>query len=92
MLACVNLLMYGYFITFSDDYSRFGYVYSKFDALDKFIKSKAKSDNLLGKHINILRLDLRLDQGGMSSKFISFHRIMRLYPSCVHRGFHIKME
>ena len=51
MLACVNLLMYGYFITFSDDYSRFGYVYSKFDVLDKFIKSKAKSNNLLGKQI-----------------------------------------
>ena len=39
---------YGYFITFSDDYSRFGYVHRKFDALDTFIKFKARSNNLLG--------------------------------------------
>ena len=45
---------YGYFITFSDDYSRFGYMYRNFDALDKFIESKAKSDNLLCKHIRAL--------------------------------------
>ena len=42
---------YGYFITLSDDYSRFGYVYRKFDALDKFIEFNVESDNLLGKHI-----------------------------------------
>ena len=38
---------YGYFITFSDDYSRFGYVHRKYDDLDTFIKFKARSDNLL---------------------------------------------
>ena len=32
---------YGYFITFSDDYSRFGYVHRKFDVLDTFIEFKA---------------------------------------------------
>ena len=45
---------YGYFITFNDDYSRFGYVYRKSNALDKFIEFKAKSDNLLGKYIKAL--------------------------------------
>ena len=32
---------YGYFITFSDDYYRFGYVHRKFDVLDTFIEFKA---------------------------------------------------
>ena len=41
---------YGYFITFSDDYSRFGYVHKRSNALDIFIEFKARSDNLLGKH------------------------------------------
>ena len=31
----------GIFITFSDDYSRFGYVHRKFDVLDTFIEFKA---------------------------------------------------
>ena len=39
---------YGYFITFSDDYYRFGYVHRRSDALDTFIEFKAKLDNLLG--------------------------------------------
>ena len=34
---------YGYFITFSDDYSRFGNVHKKSDALYSFIEFKAKS-------------------------------------------------
>ena len=59
---------YGYFITFSDDYSRFGYVHRRSDALDTFIEFKAGSDNLLGIHTK----SLQLDQGDMSSKFNSF--------------------
>ena len=58
---------YGYFITFSDDYSRFGYVHRKSDALETFIEFKVGSDNLLGLHTNLLWLD----QGDMSSKFDS---------------------
>ena len=54
---------YGYFITFSDDYSRFGYVHRRLDALDIFIEFKAVSDNLLGIHTR----SLQLDQGDMSS-------------------------
>ena len=56
---------------FIDGYSRFGYVYlvhQKSDALDKFIEFKVELDNLLGKHIKALRLD----RGGMSSRFGSF--------------------
>ena len=59
---------YVYFITFSDDYSRFEYVDRKSNALDTFIEFKAESDNLLGIHMK----SLRLDQGDMSSKFDSF--------------------
>ena len=39
---------YEYFISFTDDYSRFKYVYMmhrKSDALDKFIKLKVESEN-----------------------------------------------
>ena len=39
---------YEYLITFSDDYSRSGYVHRKSDALDTFIEFRAGSDNLLG--------------------------------------------
>ena len=58
---------YGYLITFSDDYSRFGDRRS--NALDTFIKFKAELDNLFG----IYTKSLRLDQGDMSNKFDSFH-------------------
>ena len=58
----------GYCISFSDDYSRFGYVHKRYDVLDTFIKFKAGSNNLLGIHTK----SLWLDQGEMSSKFDSF--------------------
>ena len=60
---------YGYFITFSDDYPRFGYVHRRSDALDTFIKFKAGSDNLF----SIYTKSLQLDQGDMFCKFDSFH-------------------
>ena len=60
---------YRYFITFSDDYLRFGYVHRRSDSLDTFIEFKAKSNNLLGIHIK----SLRLNQGDMLSKSDSFH-------------------
>ena len=51
---------YEYFITFTDDYSRFGYVYLmryKSDAFDMFKAFKAEVENQLKKHIKILRSD-----------------------------------
>ena len=71
---------YGYFIIFSDDYSRFGYVDRKSNALDTFIEFKVGLDNLLGIHTK----SLQLDQGDMSSKFNSFHWSTRLFLSYVH--------
>ena len=64
---------YEYLITFTNYYSKFGYVYlmhKKFDALDKFIEFKAKLENQLGKHIKVLQSDW----GGkyMSTQFIFF--------------------
>ena len=50
---------YEYFITFIDDYSRFGYVYllrHKSDAFDMFKAFKAEVENQL-EHIKILRSD-----------------------------------
>ena len=79
---------YGYFITFSDDYSRFGYIHRKSDVLDIFIEFKARSNNLLGIHIK----SLWLGQGDMSSKFDSFHWSMGLFPSYVHQSLYYKME
>ncbi|KAK0574738.1 hypothetical protein LWI29_028303 [Acer saccharum] len=51
---------YEYFITFTNDYSRFGYVYlmrHKSDAFDMFKAFKAEVENQLEKHIKILRSD-----------------------------------
>ena len=79
---------YGYFITFSDDYYRFGYVHRTSDASDTFIEFKAGSDNLF----DIYTKSLRLNQGDMPSKFDSFHWNTRLFPSHVHQGLHCKME
>ena len=64
---------YEYFITFTYDYSRYGYLYlmkKKFEALDKFKEFKAKSDKQLERHIK----SLCSDQGGeyISIEFVSF--------------------
>ena len=48
---------YEYFITFTDDYSRFGYVYlmkRKFEAFEKFKEFKAEVKNQLGKRIKAI--------------------------------------
>ena len=51
---------YEYFITFTNDYSRYGYVYlmkKKYEALDKFKEFKAESEKQLGRHIKSLHSD-----------------------------------
>ena len=74
---------YEYFITFTDDLSRYGYVYlmkKKFEALDKFKEFKAELEKQLGRHIT-----LRYVRGGkyMSIEFVSSSRRMRFYLSLV---------
>ena len=64
---------YEYFIMFTDDQSKFWYVYlmhRKSDALDKFIEFKVELENQLGKSIKALQSDW----GGeyMSTQFDSF--------------------
>ena len=47
---------YEYFITFTDDYSSYGYVYLmkwKFEAFEKFKEFKAEVENQLGKCIKL---------------------------------------
>ena len=74
-----------YFITFTDDYSRYGYVYlmkKKYETLDKFKEFKAESEKQLGRHIK----SLRFDQGGeyMSIEFVSFlkeHEILSQFSA-----------
>ena len=49
-----------YFITFIDDYSRFGYVYlmkRKSETFENFKEFKAEVENQLGKHIKAIRSD-----------------------------------
>ncbi|KAA0067938.1 gag/pol protein [Cucumis melo var. makuwa] len=49
-----------YFISFIDDYSRYGYLYlmeHKYEALEKFKEYKTEVENLLSKKIKILRSD-----------------------------------
>ena len=46
-----------YFITFTDDYSRYGYVYlmkRKFEAFEKFKEFWAEVENQLGKRIKAI--------------------------------------
>ena len=48
---------YEYFITFIDDYSRYGYVYlmrRKSEAFEKFKVFRVKVENQLGKHIKVI--------------------------------------
>ena len=64
---------YEYFITFTDDYSRYGYVYlmrHKYEAFDKFREYKAVAEKQLDVHIKQLRSDL----GGeyLSGEFKSY--------------------
>jgi transposase InsO family protein len=51
---------YEYFITFTDDYSRYGYIYlmrHKSEALDMFKEFKTVVENHRGKSIKSLRFD-----------------------------------
>ena len=51
---------YEYFITFTDDYSRFGYVYlmkRKFKAFEKFKEFRAEVENQLGKCTKAIQFD-----------------------------------
>ena len=51
---------YEYFITFTDDYSRYGYVYlmkRKSEDFEKFKEFRAEVENQLGKHIKVIRSD-----------------------------------
>ena len=54
---------YEYFVTFTDDYSRYGFVYlmcQKSETFDKFQEYKAEAEKQLGVHIK----QLRFDRGG----------------------------
>ena len=84
-MKCIDLLIFIHeestgTSSLFNDYSKFGYVSRKFDALGKFFEFKVESDKLLGKHFKILWLD----RDGMSSKFNSFLKEHSLYPNCVH--------
>ena len=49
---------YEYFVTFTNDYSKYGYVYLmrwKFEAFEKFKEFRAKVENQLGKQIKAIR-------------------------------------
>ena len=51
---------YEYFITFTDDYSRYGYVYlmrRKSEAFEKFKEFRAEVKNQLGKRIKAIQSD-----------------------------------
>ena len=51
---------YEYFLTFIDDYSRYGYLYlmhHKYETFEKFKEFKAEVENQIGKSIKSLRSD-----------------------------------
>lgn len=64
---------YEYFVTFTDDYSRYGYIYllrHKSECFDKFKTYKAEVEKRLGKSIK----SLRSDRGGeyLSNEFLDY--------------------
>ena len=51
---------YEYFITFTDEYSRHGYMYlmkQKCETFEKFKEFRAKVENQLGKHMKAIQSD-----------------------------------
>ena len=64
---------YEYFVTFTDDYSRYGYVYlmhQKSETFTKFREYKVEAEKQLGVHIK----ELQSDRGGeyLSEEFKSY--------------------
>jgi hypothetical protein len=63
-----------YFITFTDDYSRYGYVYlmrHKSESFEKFKEFRTEVENQLNKSIKALRLD-------REGKYLSYEFTMYL--------------
>ena len=64
---------YNYFITFTDDLSRYGYVYLimyKYETFEKFKEFKVEVENQTGKSIKILRSNW--DREYLSKKFNNY--------------------
>ena len=66
---------YSYFVTFTDDFSRYGHVYlmkHKSEVFEKFVEYKNEVENQLSRHIKTLRSD----RGGeyLGSEFLAFLR------------------
>ena len=80
---------YEYFITFIDDYSRYGYIYMmrhKSEAFDKFKEYKAKVGTI---EVRVSSLyDLIVEVNTSSVSLGSTSKIMGLHPSCLHPGSH----
>ena len=75
------------FITFTDDYSCFGYIYSikeRSEALDKFKIFKAEVENQLDKRIKIVRQTM---EGSTTVDIPLMDKFLDLL-----RGFYRKME
>ena len=76
---------YEYFITFTDDYSRYGYVYlmkKKYEALDKFKEFKAEPEKQLRRYIKSLCSNRGSEY--MSIEFVSFlkeHEILSQFSA-----------
>ena len=74
-----------YFITFTDDYSKYRYVYlmkKKYEVLDKFKEFKVELEKQLGRHIKSLRFDRGSEY--MSIELVSFlnvHRILSQFSA-----------
>jgi transposase InsO family protein len=78
---------YQYFITFTDDLSRYGYVYlmkHKFETFEKFKEFQSEVENQHGKKIKTLRSD----RGGeyLSHEFSSHLKSCRIVPQLTPPG------
>ena len=78
---------YRYFITFTDDFSRYGYVYlmtHNSEAFDKFKEYKNEVENQLDKRIKVLRTD----RGGeyLSNEFSTYLKECGIVPQLTPPG------
>ncbi|KAL0462629.1 UNVERIFIED_CONTAM: Retrovirus-related Pol polyprotein from transposon TNT 1-94 [Sesamum latifolium] len=78
---------YSYFIIFTDDYSRYGYVYLmryKFEAFGRFKEYRLEVENQISRKIKVLRSN----QGGeyLSGEFIDYLKENGIFSQWTHLG------
>jgi transposase InsO family protein len=76
-----------YFVTFTDNFSRYGYVYlmrHKSESFEKFKEFKAEVENQLGKKIKVFRTNRGEEY--LSGEFREYLKAHGIVPQLTHPG------